>query len=563
MVTIFKNIKKYLDKNPKIASILIVIFFLLIYNVLSIWRNGIIYYVNDDISLKTISEGLYTGSPTLTLVYQTFPFSGLLFLLNSITTSLDWYGITLLLLTNFYIGYTIYYLIKDNKKLHQKIIITSLVLFFITKIYPHFIINITFTEISTLIALCSLILYMYKNNKVKNVVIAIGLILSFSMRIESFLIVAPLFLPALFYKNKKDKKGLKNDIILGTVILAIIGGCYLIENKVIMTEDWDSFLEYNNDRSKYNDYYFENMIELPDDEINELFDKAGFDESEKDIVKNNFGRYSLKPEIQNKMSKLVDELDKSDVPLHKDFISSAKFLFSTPVSKVYLVSLFLLIYCIVLKDIKKKEKEMIITDSLFLFFEFILIGYAIYKGRLPERVYLPLFNSFIIINLFIVITKNKISNFLSNTVDLDKKFFVVASILLFLASGFYVRRDETVLEKIDKENKVIDYIANNPDNLYIYDRVEAEYISISNKYFPSNYINLSGWEVFSPIYNDKIQKYGVNEMKDLLLLDNVYLIEPYNVINAINNYYKEYNYDVIVYQIDMINDTYVYKISLK
>ena len=99
MITIFKNIKKYFEKNSKISNILIVIFFLLIFNILSIWRNGIIYYVNDDISLKAISEGLYTGSPTLTLVYQMFPFSGLLFVLNSITTSLDWYGITMLFLT--------------------------------------------------------------------------------------------------------------------------------------------------------------------------------------------------------------------------------------------------------------------------------------------------------------------------------------------------------------------------------------------------------------------------------------------------------------------------------
>jgi hypothetical protein len=563
MITIFKNIKKYLDKNPKIASIIIVIFFLLIYNVLSIWRNGIIYYVNDDITLKSISEGLYTGGPTLTLVYQVFPFTGLLFILNSITTSIDWYGITLLALTNFFVGYTIYYLIKDSKKLYQKTIITSLLLFIITKIYPHFIISITFTEISTLIALCCLILYMFKNNKLKNVIIAIGLLISFGMRIDSFLIVAPFFLPALFYKNKDNIKGLKNDIILGTVILALIGGCYLIEKKVIMTKEWDNYLEYNSIRSKYNDFYYENMIELPDDEINELFNKAGFDDSERDIVKTNFGKYALKPTIQSKMSNLVNELDKSDVSLHKSIISSTKFLFSTSISKVYLVSLFLLLYFIIIKDIKKKKEGTIITDSLFVLFEFIIIGYAIYKGRLPERVYLPLFNSFIIINMFLVLTKNKIKEFLNNTVNLDKKFFVIFSLLLFLASGFYVRREDIILENIDKENEVINYIANNKDNLYVYDRVEAEYIKLDNNYFPTNYINLSGWEVFSPIYNDKIKKYGVNEMKELLLLDNVYLIEPYNTVDSIYKYYKEYDYDVVVYQIDKINNNYIFKISKK
>lgn len=563
MLTIFKNIKKYLDKNPKIASILIVIFFLLIYNVLSIWRNGVIYYVNDDLSLKSISEGLYTGSPTLTLVYQTFPFSGILFLLNSITTSIDWYGITLLALTNFFVGYTIYYLIKDSKKLYPKVIITSLVLFLITKIYPHFIISITFTEISTLIALCCLILYMFKNTKFKNIVIAIGLILSFSMRMESFFMIAPFFVPALFYKNKGNLKGLRNDFILGSVILLLIGGCYIIENKVIMTEEWDNFLEYNNNRSKYNDYYFENMIELPDDEINEIFNKAGFNEAEKNVVRTNFGKFALEPGIQSKMGNLVNELAKSNVPIHKNIISSAKFLFSTPISKVYLISLFLMLYFVVFKDIKKNKKGTFVTDILFALIEFILIGYAIYKGRLPERVYLPLFNSLIFINMFLVITKDKIKDFLNNIINLDKKFFVIASILLFLASGFYVRRENMILEIIDSENEVIEYIANHKDNLYVYDRVEAEYTRLDNDYFPKNYINLSGWEIFSPMYNEKIKKYGVDEMKDLLLQDNVYLIEPYYLVNVIQEYYNEYNYDVVVNQIDKINDNYIYKISRK
>ena len=90
-------------KNTVFISIGIVLAIVLIFYINIVRKYGIIYQMNDDIVLRAISSGKYTGEPSFYMIFSGFPYSTLLVLLYRITNKIDWYGIVMIFLMGFYL----------------------------------------------------------------------------------------------------------------------------------------------------------------------------------------------------------------------------------------------------------------------------------------------------------------------------------------------------------------------------------------------------------------------------------------------------------------------------
>lgn len=206
----------------------------------------------------------------------------------------------------FYLFYTIYNIIKQENDLFLKLIYMMFVFIITALIYNNFLVQITFTAVSIFVATCCLILYLLpQNSKTKNIIIFVGIVLSFGLRIKACAMILVFFVPALFYKNYKDKENFKNDVIFGLKIAIALLICFTIEKSLYNSPEWKEYLRYNKYRSLYYDYYYDTVKKLPNTLTNEMFQNAGFSEDETKIVKT-YGGIAFYNDIPNKMEALIE-----------------------------------------------------------------------------------------------------------------------------------------------------------------------------------------------------------------------------------------------------------------
>ena len=104
-----KKVKRIFEKVINNDVLLVMVFSLIFYSIV-ISRNGIVYSMNDDITLRGIVSGIYLGTPSINMIFSAFPFSALLYILYKITDIIDWYGLILILFKLYNIQY------NKNKK---------------------------------------------------------------------------------------------------------------------------------------------------------------------------------------------------------------------------------------------------------------------------------------------------------------------------------------------------------------------------------------------------------------------------------------------------------------
>lgn len=545
------KLKKFFN-NSFIFNSVIVIIFSTIFYAITLKRNGVAYIMNDDIAMRAIVSGIYSGTQSMNMIFSVFPFSGLLYFLYKITNVVDWYGMTLIFLNMFYLSYTIYNVVKLGKTKYQKIIYTCLLFFLISILFYGFLVELTFTTSASFIATCCLILFLLPDSKVKNLIIILGILLSFGIRPKACFMELIFFVPAVFYKNINNLKNIKKDLFFGIKLAFILLICIVTQKIITNDVTWKQYLEYNNYRSLYYDYYYKEIKKLPEDEKIELFYSAGFSDEEINMLSSYSGGIAFYVEIPKKMPKLIDECKKMGLNINPNIKSKFKYLLSTNLNRYYMIILCVLIY-FSLKS--KNRKKNILSIIPFILVQFSISIYLTIQGRLPDRIIIPLYFSYIVMNLFLILNLPEIKKIIKNVLCYDKALSTLCAIILFIISTQKINIYSVNTNTIENENAILEYFEKNKQNFYIYDRNSTEMFSIINKYQAKNYINKNGWTVFSPLHKQKIIKQGSESLIELIFEDNVYMVLTQNDIYK----YENIQSDIKVEKIDEINGFSIYK----
>lgn len=536
-------------------NFLITLLFLISLYAFLIINKGIIYSMNDDIALKAIVSGKYTGIPSFYMIFSGFPYSILLELLYRITNKIDWYGLSLLSLMIFYFSYTMYNIIKKSNDTFKTIIYIILMLSIILFLYNNFLIELTFTSVSIIVAICCLILYLLPNDnqeKMKKIIITIGILISFGLRMKACLMILVFFVPALFYKNYKNSFKIKKDIIFGLKILAVLVLCFLVEKSFYMGKDWQQYTKYNNLRSLYYDYYYETVEKLPSEEIYGLFQNAGFNSSQINLVRY-YGGYGFYDDIPVKTEKLIEQFKESNLQINYSIKSSIKNIFSTKLNICYFCTILFIILIIIFSKEKKEKIKKILP---FIISQMIILSYLIYNGRLPARVINPLYGCLIITNIYIIFNENNIRKVLYKILNINKIIMLLFALtLLILTVNFKI--NEVKKAEIKNGEVIQNYFKKHSNNFYIYDNNFLESFKFINKFPDNNYINMSGWTTYSPLHKEVIKKHGAKSLKELALKDNVYVV----LGNTDLSLYKGIDSNIKITEVDKIGQFYIYKFS--
>lgn len=535
-------------KNFFINLVLVLLFSILFFGIILV-RNGAVYYANDDICMKEIASGVYTGTPSQHLVFSGFPYSTMLMIMFNLYNKIDWYSLFFIFITFFYTSCTIFFITKELKNNLEKIIFIPILYCIYSFLLPSSFVSYTFTKVSAYIIACSLILYLLPHNKFKNIIIGIGIIISYSIRSYACAMILVFFVPAYLYKNLNNKDNLKRDFKFGLTVAILLLLCIIV-NKFILysSPEWKSYLEYNKYRAEYFDYY-RSHLDTP--EAKEIYAKAGFTEKDKFLLDNLC--IGFDESLKDKTINLVEICKKENISRGNNVFHYLKNLFTKKTGIVYLIStIALIIVCL-----KWNKKAL-----LFTIVQLLILSFLIMNGRVPERVYMPLFFAFISTNIIIIFDNTNIGEYILKIVNynhLSKFGFCILSIGIFSTLIFKVYLTDSDKEFYNFNLIALNYMSNHQENFYLYNHFELEPLSIKNKYTVSNYINIGGWSIYSPLYYEKLKTRGVNSIDDLITRDNVYIILPADFDAS---QFNELSDNVTIEKTDEIEQTYiVYKFN--
>ena len=279
-----------MKKTSKISNFIISLVLVLVAVIFMGFIGDCWFEANDDVLIKDLLSGAYTGTPEAYNIQMLYPISFFFSIIYRVVRSLDWYGIFLCggqYLCMFLVAYTA---LKACKKLGNKITTALfLLLFAIGTVGSHFLfIHYTFT-CGFISGTAAFLILMHEKDKDKNFEMALILIfIAFLLRSEMLLLTLPMVCVAIFIRwlLKLSKEEFMDCLkLFGAIVTALVIG-FVIHQVAFSRPEWKKYNDFFEARTQLYDYQY-----IPEyDENKEFYDGLGLDKSEYMLLENyNFG----------------------------------------------------------------------------------------------------------------------------------------------------------------------------------------------------------------------------------------------------------------------------------
>lgn len=228
------------------------------------------YDLNDDVLIKDILSGAYTGTPSGYNNQMMYPISVLIAGLYRLIPSVPWYGIILMGGLATCVSIIVYRLLCYTLNIWIKLAMSVFAIVFILGVYLDEITNITYTVVSAMLATAACVWVLTDNNlRLRDNIVPIVLcIISFNIRSEMFLLMCPYMAAVALIKFIFDlsKKTLRNLSEIAVVILAGIVITFLIDTIAYSGSEWREYRRLFDARTEVYDF-----TGIPEYDTNEDF----------------------------------------------------------------------------------------------------------------------------------------------------------------------------------------------------------------------------------------------------------------------------------------------------
>lgn len=555
------------------------------------------YDLNDDFFMRDIMSGAYTGTPDGHNVQTLYILGAFISLFYKMCRTLPWYGIFLLFcqLGSLYaVGVR---LLRFCGSLFAKAVCMALLTLFIWgMILPHMT-ALHYTFISAMLAASAIFLFLttpggltVKQFIVQNIPSILFVILAYQLRTEMLLLLFPFIgLAGLFRWMEEEKFFQKENYVKYGVVLACIICGMLVSRSIDLaaygSEEWEQFLTFFDKRTEVYDYHLEI---LTSGEHREYLRSIGLNDAQQELLSNyNFG---LDESIDAELLSEIAVYASADTDYFENIPKQVRYyiyrtLHSEDVPYNRLV--IALYFCIVLVGLY----AVFAGEGRWTFlWQLILTGmvrtslwmFILIRGRYPERITHSLYVAEAALLLGILCMQFVKLDWLrfwkadEKQPETGRKAVVVILVLFGLLCLYHVplsirkvMADEESRE-ISHVNcmKIAQYCRAHPNNFYFKDVYST--VGYSQKIFQdvdnslANHDIMGGWLCKSPLYDEKLEKFGITTMEEgLLYQDNVYFITAKDSDTGwLSAYYAGKGFAVSVEEVDSIEETYmVYRVE--
>ena len=537
--------------NTVYAVALVVFFFL----ALSL-RFDFYYDLNDDVLIKDIVSGAYTGTPDAHSIQMLYPLSLLISLLYRMIPLLPWQGIFLCACH----GVCFYLITKRSLSFVEKevnkafLLLTQVSLIMTLFLYEAVFVQYTVTAALLVACACFLVFTSGKKDTLgaflkENAVAIILVIVAFNLRSEMVLLMSPFIAFTGIAKWSQEKEVFAKDTIkkyLGLIAVILLGAVLslLIDVLAYSGKDWKEFRDFFNARTQVYDYTWYPEYE----EAQDFYRNIGVTPAKVTLIDNyNFG---LDESVDSDMLwSIAEYADATNVkePLSvrlKDAIIDYKWRTFHEQDAPYNFFVLTAYAMVVALAIVFKDKNAIWKLPALVLFRTVPWMYVILAKRVPPRISHPLYYiELIILGAWMLSYCRK--NKECVTADADEKRYkgrnhslAIAMILLFVFSRIVfsgmMQKAEDEQARRDEVNAVMrqfeEYATAHPKDYFYMDVYST--VDFSEKMFADvdntqkNYDILGGWASGSPLQKDATVPYREEAFSraELLLQDNFFYV---------------------------------------
>ncbi len=263
------NKSEYINRTSLVNILLALCIALITWGIVAVGFD-FFYDLNDDVLIKDILSGAYTGTPSGYNNQMMYPISVLIAGLYRLIPSVPWYGIILMGGLATCVSIIVYRLLCYTLNIWKKLAMSVFAIVFILGVYLDEITNMTYTVVSAMLATAACIWVLTDNNlRLRDNIVPIVLcIISFNIRSEMFLLMCPYMAAAALIKFIFDlsKKTLRNLSEIAVVILAGIVITFLIDTIAYSGSEWREYRRLFDARTEVYDF-----TGIPEYDTNEDF----------------------------------------------------------------------------------------------------------------------------------------------------------------------------------------------------------------------------------------------------------------------------------------------------
>ena len=568
--------KKY--ENLILTDIYILILFCFV-----IIRYDFYYALNDDVMIKDILAGIYTGTPESSNIQMLYPLSLVLSLFYRLVPVIPWFGLFLVLCQFGSLYLIAYRSLKYCQTPAKKMLLLFTQLILITATMLEHIVFVQYTITSAMLTTAAVFWFITSDSGedktffIKANIPAIILIfLAFTLRPWMLWLLLPFAGITGLYKWSREtefftKQNFAKYLTLFGILILTLFVALIIDKLAHSSEEWRKFNLFFANRTRLYDFQ-----SIPEFEANIAFyESIGFTSGEVSLLENyNFG-----------LSDKINEITIGQVADYAQSQSTENLSFKQRLSeqiRPYIFtmtsgrqfghfpynSLVILGYTTLLGiGIFYNRLGRIMSVLLMMggvrtgIWLFILMG-----DRYPVRISHSLFFiEMVILFAFILI---EITESPPKVVRKSVPYIIAVAALIIALGNIqpYLRTIDFAFSYHENVNKnwiaMQKFTARQPGNFYFVDVYSSifytEKIFANNSPRPVNYDIMGGWVVNSPLHRKKLDRQigtGVTMFEALRDHDNVFLIiNPAKDMSWLPDYYHERGYEIKMVRTGLIED---------
>ena len=533
------------------------------------------FYLNDDVTIRSILSGAYTGTPDGHVVYMKYPLTGLISLLYRMFGKVPWFSLFFMgffwLAVTMVLGQLVHIESQIGKRgicLTVCVALLCVVLFVPQTVYLHY------TVVAATLGGCGLFLAVMGGGK-KAVLL---FVLCYCVRSQVFFLMLP-FLAVIFLWLLWEKRS-RQQLVMPALLAVSILVCMAWNGLMYRSENWRQFEAYNDSRTLLYDYH----DILPYEKYTKQYENAGIGEWEYHIME----QYALVLENgvnAGKLQAAADiyvakrETERSMLEYFRFCLTEYYYhtLYTDKPYNYILICAYLLTAALLIRE--RRWMQMLLLCCMAVGRSIVWI-FLIWRGRFPERVYVSLYFLEIMVlagMICAMLTGRSGHNDGVETGDnleengKKRRFAVMAGIsglsaVLLIGAGFVQMRsalDQAAGQKeLQKEwDMLTDYCAGREDCFYLLD-VRSMVPYAGGVWDPAsgkvNYLLAGGWMSRTPLLTDRLAAMGATDGGELLVMGEAkgtkifYIAKSDRDINWLSEYLSSRFGEVIVEKTDSI-----------
>ncbi len=569
-------------------------------------RFDFFYALNDDVFMRDIMAGSYTGTPDGHNIQTLYVLGAFISLFYKLLRAFPWYGVFLFVCqmgSLYLIGVRLLGFCRRFAAKAGCMAVFSLFLWGV--ILPHTV-ALHYTFISAMLAASAMFLFITTPEGlsvgqfiVRNIPSVLLVILAYQLRTEMLLLLFPLIgLTGLFRWNMEDRFFRKEHYIKYGIVLSCMAGGMLLSRLIDLAAygsgAWKEFLLFFEKRTVVYDYHLDVVT---DGTHQEALRALGLNDAQQELLSNyNFGLdESIDAELMGEIAAyagadadyagavpgsirnyLYRTLHEEDAPYNRLVIF------------LYIGAACAGIFAASAKKEGRKKWSFLWELPLLGAVRTALWMFILIRGRYPERITHSLYFAEAVLLLGMLCTQfagwmrtgaeepgkearqRPEGGTAAGKVSAANVASWITGILFGILCASYLPQSigRTDAEEAERQSayqsamEVEQYCRAHPENFYFEDVYAT--VGFTRKIFedgdnaPANYDIMGGWLCKSPLYDEKLQKFGMETMEEGLIGQNaVYFIaETDSDIDWIAAYYAGKGISVSAERVDVIGDAY-------